>query len=62
MDADTSVLGSDRKNARKNLDVIAGVILVSMAVIGGSSSGPLSNFIPPESSYLRQAWRCALAA
>ena len=62
MDEDPFVLESAKKNAINSRNVIGGAIFVSMAVLGGASGGPLSNFIPPESPWIRQAWRSALAA
>ena len=34
-----------------------GAIILLSAIIGGSSIGPVSNYIPPTSSLLKNSWR-----
>jgi drug/metabolite transporter (DMT)-like permease len=43
------------------LNSILGGIVLLLAIIGGGSIGPLSNFIPAKNPNVRQAWRAGLA-
>ena len=49
------VLFETRQNA--SLWTMLGAIVLLSAIMGGSSIGPISNYIPPKSSLLKNSWR-----
>ena len=41
---------------------ILGIIVVCLAILGGSSIGALSNFVPVRTPFAKNAWRSGLNA
>ena len=46
----------------RSLKDIFGIIVICLAILGGSSIGALSNFIPVRSPFAKNAWRSGLNA
>jgi hypothetical protein len=41
---------------------ILGIMVIGLAILGGSSIGALTNFIPVQTSFAKNAWRSGLNA
>ena len=51
---------TDNGQPQEHCKKVVGVIILLCSIIGGSSIGPVSNFIPIQSPFAKNAWRAGI--
>ena len=51
-----------KSSQKESIWTLLGALILIASIIGGSSIGPISNFLPPESSFVKNSWRYGILA